>query len=296
MSAQLISIQSERIVASVHPFGAELRSIRIGAASHEVMWQRDAAVWEGSAPILFPIVGGLKEGRCLVAGREYRMPRHGLVRRMLWDVVEQSRSQVTFACGSSAASREAYPWDWRLEATFRVQDDGLRVNYEVSHPGDQDLLFSLGSHPAFNLDFGGAELSNYHLDFVANKPVPGRHKLAEKGLSVGAYTVPWEGNRLPITPSLFDEDALVFKDAGVGAVVLGSRSTERTITLNTGGAPDLGIWAKPGAPFVCIEPWFGYHDPEDHEGDFFNKPGLVRVRPGAKFCAQYAVLFNEVWF
>lgn len=276
--------------------GAELRSIQAGADNHEIIWQRDPAIWEGSAPILFPIVGGLRDGRCSIRGRDYAIPKHGLVRRRLWEVTRQSATQVTFACSSDAESRQQYPWEWHLEATFSIEAATLRVDYQLTNTGVEELWTSLGSHPAFNLDFGAGDLEDYLLKIDTVKPMPERFKLMGDALSANSFPVQWKGNELPLHASLFDEDALIFKDAGVSAVTLASRSSSRTLTVTTGGAPDLGIWAKPGAAFVCIEPWYGYNDPEDHDGDFLRKPGLFCVPLGGAFRSCYCIDLNDAWF
>jgi galactose mutarotase-like enzyme len=296
MQPEAVVIHSDRISASIHPVGAELRSIKVGPDSHEIIWQRDRSIWEGSAPILFPIVGGLKGGRCIIQGREYAIPKHGLVRRVQWEQLARFGDRVSFACRSNERSRESFPWDWHLVATFSVDGGSLRVDYLLTNSGEEELCASLGSHPAFNLNFGSGDLEDYYLVMDGLKPLPERFKLYGDVLSTCSFPVAWEGRELQLTSTLFDEDALIFKDAGVTAVTLASRSSPRAITMDTGGAPDLGIWAKPRAPYVCIEPWFGFNDPEDHEGDFMRKPGLFRVQPGEAFHTSYTVSMNEAWF
>jgi galactose mutarotase-like enzyme len=155
---------------------------------------------------------------------------------------------------------------------------------------------SFGSHPAFNLNFGKAELSDYFIRFEPEPNGARRFLLEAEGLGTRDEAVQWQGDELPLNDQIFDRDALVFKNLHPRTLTLQSRSNPRWVRMQCGGAPDLGIWSKPKAPFVCMEPWFGYEDPVDHRGDFSQKPGIFHIAPGSSWTTRYEIQLNDAWF
>ena len=154
----MIEIKNGHLRAKISPLGAELQSLVVNPGGHDVIWQRYPNIWAGSAPILFPIVGRLIDGRYVLDGQSYSMPIHGIVRDKDWTVVEQDGSYVVLEIGDSEASRESYPFRWNLGVRFELSGLQLSVSYTVTNLDTRTLYFSLGSHPGFNLDFGSDDL------------------------------------------------------------------------------------------------------------------------------------------
>ncbi len=266
--------------ATIQPVGAELTSFRVG--DDELIWPSRPEIWSGSAPILFPIIGRLKGGGFTYGGQRYEHPKHGLVRKRPLEVVAQSGDAVTFQLRDDAETRAAYPFAFTFRVTFQVARDGLQVRYAVDNDGNEPLLFSLGSHPALRLPLEACALQDCFVELDEPETL-GRYRLVDGLLAAAPEPYLDNARAIPLTAHLFDDDALVFKGVRSRAVRLRSRATPRTVRVDTGGAPDLGLWAKPGADYVCIEPWWGHDDPVDASGDLADKPGILRLSPGGRF-------------
>lgn len=292
----MIEIQNKYLKVRVNPVGAELNSLQLKHNQHELIWQADPAVWMGRAPILFPIVGRLINDTYTFNGESYSMPKHGLVRHQNWDVIETGKTHIVCSIHSSEETHLAYPFDWNLQVRFQLDELQLKVSYQVYNPGNTTLYFSLGSHPAFNLNFGSTQNSKYFIQFEGIKEPLQRYKLFENGLSTDSFPVEWDGDKLALTDVLFDEDALVFKNAPTRSLRLACTNNPRTIQFDTGASPDIGIWAKPRSPYVCLEPWFGYDEPMDHNQEFSKKPGVIELAAHQKFETHYAINLDENWF
>ncbi len=288
-------IENNHLSANISLVGAELQSLKLNHNQHELIWQRDPSVWSGSAPILFPIVGRLIDGQYILDGQTYSMPNHGIVRSVPWTVVDHGQTHVTLEICDSEASRQCYPFRWKLAVRFELTELQLSVRYSLTNQDTRTLYFSLGSHPAFNLDFG----SNHISDFVLRTDNHGepwqRRKIVDGTLSKQRFDLNWQGTDLPLSESTFDEGALVFTGIRCQQLQLLNRRDSKRIIFDTGGAPDLGIWAKPGAAYVCIEPWYGYDDPEDHDQQFVAKPGIQTLESQTIFSSGYAIGLNSAW-
>jgi len=244
------------------------------ASGEEYLWQGDPDVWSGRAPILFPVVGSLKNDTMRIAGRDYQMARHGLARKAEFSLDEQSDTACTFRWLSDIETRKNYPWQFELRVRFSLDANLLTIGYEVTNEDSEEMIFTLGSHPAFALP---DKVDDYSIRFseVEN---PERFMLDSDGL-LAVNSNPFNtGQRVQLNDQLFNDDALVFKNVKSREIAL-FHNEERRLTLTTGGAPHLGIWAKPAAQFVCIEPWFGYSDAPDSNGLFEEKPSMLRLKP-----------------
>jgi galactose mutarotase-like enzyme len=290
-----IEIKGDRLIAKISPLGAELQSLKLNHTQHELIWQRDPDIWSGSAPILFPIIGRLIDGQYILDGETYTMPIHGIVRTETWTVADKAESHVTLEIGDSEVSRRCYPYRWKLAVRFELSELQLTVRYTLTNLDSRTLYFSLGSHPGFNLDFGSSSLSDYALR-TDNQGEPWqRHKIVDGKLSKERFAVDWQGQDLPLSDTRFDEDALVFTGIQCQQLTLIHASDPRQIIFDTGGAPDLGIWARRGAPYVCIEPWYGYDDPEGHDQQFASKPGIQTLESQDVFSTAYSIGLNSAW-
>lgn len=276
---ELIAISSGALSAKINPLGAELWSLT-DVAGREYMTDADPAFWTGHAPILFPIVGGLKDDTYRLDGREYALPRHGFARRSAFAVVEQRDHAVRLRLTDDAATRAVFPFAFELELAYRLSDARLEIEALVRNPGDAVLPFSLGFHPAFAWPLpGGGEKLAHAIVFAHDEP--GEIRLLDaSGLLCGREASPVHGNRLALAPELFARDALIWEQVASHSLdYLGEHGSPR-LRIDYPDTPSLGIWQKPGANFVCIEPWQGHADEADFTGDFRDKPGVLQLEPG----------------
>lgn len=277
--ADWISFGSEALRAAVNPQGAELSSLIDGDGA-ELMTNADPAFWTGRAPILFPIVGALTGGRYRLDGREYAMGKHGFARHSTFDVVGVDDDRATFRLEASDATRESYPFDFALTVDFRIDGATLHIATTLANPGDRDLPASFGYHPAFAwpLPYGGAKTDHRMVFDVAE---PGAiSALSSDGLIAGTRASPLDGPVLALRDDLFVDDALIWSPVESRGLTYGVEG--RPHLRIDWDAPELGVWTKPGAAYVCVEPWWGEADPAGYAGEIWDKPGILRLAPGER--------------
>jgi len=286
--SEIISISSNSLTASIDTMGAQLMSLRKGES--EYLWQGDSNWWPRRAPILFPIVGVLKDSKTESAEGTISLARHGLARLNQFEVVEQSPSSVTLRLKSTEETRKAYPYDFELKLIFSVAGDTLTQTYEITNPANVVLPFTLGAHPAFNIPIPSVEatsLDQYHLLFTRSWTSYGP-SITDEGLC--DYTTPQrlivDSDTLSLSWELIDrEKTITLEDVPDRRITLAT-STEAPseahgIQMDFEGFDYLGIWsAAPGCPFVALEPWCGIADTVDCDGIFEHKPGIISLEPG----------------
>ncbi|WP_439405704.1 aldose 1-epimerase family protein [Bradyrhizobium sp. DASA03076] len=275
------SFRSGSLTATVKAYGAELCSLKGGDI--EFLWQAEPA-WPRHAPLLFPIVGRLANDELRHLGKTYRMTQHGFARdsRFAWGAREENR--CTLVLEDSEATRERYPFAFRLTATYALDDAGLDLILAVENTGGETLPVSLGGHPAFNWPLqAGVPKEDYTLTFTHEEPSPICR--VEGGLLLAAADPsPVQGTVLPLSEALFSNDAVILNPVNSAAVrYADGQGTGPWLKMSWRGFRELGIWSKPsGASFLCIEPWRGYASPKDFDGEFTDKPGLMHIAPGAE--------------
>ena len=278
---EMVRITNGQLSAAINPYGAELSHLE-DAAGRELMTDADPAFWTGRAPILFPVIGATNGGVIRLDGRDHPMAKHGFARHSLFDIVSTGEGEARFALADSEETRAAYPFAFRLEIGFRLDALTLLVEVDITNRGDQPMPAQFGFHPAFAwpLPFG-EDRAAHRVTF--DRAEPGRlREIAPDGL-IAAETrdSPLAGGReLLLRDALFDNDALVWDPVESRAVDYGAAQGP-VLRVAFPDTPRLGIWTKPGARFVCIEPWHGIADPQGFAGDFHDKPGVFVVAPGA---------------
>lgn len=286
------TLKNEILTVQVKEHGAELASIRKGSV--EYLWQADPMFWGRHSPVLFPIVGSVWEKRYRVDGREFELGQHGFARDMDFTMVEGGEDEVRYRLESTEDTLKKYPWPFVLEIAYRLHGNMIDVIWEVSNPGNEDMYFQIGAHPAFNYpDYDPQTVERGFLSFDRGEGLE-CIRIKEKGC-VDAETlypldIPADG-LLPLTRETFDKiDTIMLQDGQIGSVAL--YRTDRTPWLKLSfEAPVVGIWSPPGknAPFICLEPWYGRCDRAGYEGDYRDRDWVNRLAPGEKFSSVYTI-------
>ena len=277
-----IHIATEALSAEISTLGAELRVLR-DEAGRDLLSDGPPEYWSGRAPFLFPVVGALNGEQIHVDGQAYPMAKHGFARKSEFAIVDRQPASASFRLEASEATRAQYPFDFRLDITHAIVGTTLRTRATISNPGKQPLPASFGFHPAFRwpLPWGGAR-ADHAIVFDQAEPAPIRRIDTATGLVLpDPRPTPVEGDTLVPADDLFVDDALIFDQLNSRRLRFGVPG-ERTIDVDFAGLPLLGIWTKPGAPFLCIEPWQGLADPVGYEGDFRAKPHIIEIAPGTE--------------
>ncbi|MGE4322522.1 MAG: aldose 1-epimerase family protein [Sphingobium sp.] len=289
MAQELVHIASGPIRAAISPFGAELWSLT-DANGRPLMSDGDPRWWTGRAPLLFPFVGRCSGDRYRVDGRDYAMAQHGFARRMPFALAGRTGDSATFRLDADAATMAVYPFAFRLDMDFAVRGASLTMTALVMNRGTADMPFSFGYHPAFAwpLPFGGAA-DEHRIVFDTPEPAPIRMVGTEPGLiAPDPVASPVDGDTLSPTPAMFAGDALIWDRLESRSLMWGVPGRTR-LKIDFPDTPWLGLWQKPGAPFLCVEPWAGMADPMGFTGDVWEKPGIMRLRPGEQRHFRMAV-------
>ncbi|RYY33367.1 MAG: aldose 1-epimerase family protein [Sphingobacteriaceae bacterium] len=283
-------IENEYLRVSIRSQGAELTSIYNKTTGVEQLWQADPDVWAWHAPNLFPIVGGLVNDELHADGRVFKLPRHGFTRQSTFLVAEVSPLQATLELPYSNKTLEVYPYKFDFQIIYTLIDSALRVTYKVINLDDKTIYFSVGGHPAFSVPFHeGEQYEDYYLEFETAEQLS-THMLSAAGYFTGeTREVPLDGNKLLLTKDLFSQDALVFKNIKSRMVTIKSTKHDKSLSVEYPHFEHLGIWAKPGASFVCIEPWLGYADNDGASVDISKKEAIHKLKHGHTFEAAFYI-------
>lgn len=281
-------IENEYLTLGVKSFGCEITSIVSKETGYEFMWQGNPDIWLGQAPILFPIIGRLIDDKYTLDGKEYTLEKHGFARRNEWEYIGSVGTSMSFRLTHNEKTLAMYPFSFELIVSYTLQGRTLKVCHKVINKNDSTMYFSLGAHPAFNCEIGdkltfseNEKLMTEKIDLVHSLRLPGR------------FPIDQNENTVTITEDIFKEDALILSDFRSEYVTLHSDSNQRKIKFTFGGAPYLGIWAKPGAPYVCIEPWYGVNDSTEKKADFSQKDAINALTKGETFIFEWTAEFTE---
>jgi|LSQX01.1.fsa_nt_gb galactose mutarotase-like enzyme len=268
------TIENPKIKVSVKEIGAELSSFFDKENSIEYLWQGNPDIWSGQAPILFPIIGRLLNDKYTLNGKEYSMPKHGLVRKKAFSLIEKKNDEMTFLITADDNTRAAYPFEFELYVNYKLIDRKLEVKHTVKNINNITMYFSIGAHPAFNCEIGD------YLEFDENETlISEKIDLIDSIRIDDTYPVLNNEKKIVITKDIFNEDALILSGIKSDYITLKSNNHNRFVRFYLGKPKYLGIWAKPGAPYVCIEPWDGVNDSYHKKSDFSQKDAILRLEP-----------------
>lgn len=289
----LFQISNEKITIQVDSMGAELKSLKSVAQGREYMWQADPAYWKRTSPVLFPFVGGLKNGVYRTKGEEFPMGQHGFARDMEFQLKSQVATEIWFRLESNEETLTKYPYPFALEIGYELVGCTVVVKWRVKNPGQETMYFSIGGHPGFLCPIdAGRKQTEYQVLFDRKDQVVS--SCIENGLVNGKTNIyKLQDGYLPVTEHLFDGDALVIENHQAQSVALVGPDGKAYLTVAF-DAPLFGVWSPPGknAPFICIEPWYGRCDSADFAGELKEREWGQELAAGAEFTTEYKITIS----
>jgi galactose mutarotase-like enzyme len=284
-----VQIENEFLSATIAEDGAELVSLKSKDNDLEYIWQGDPQFWGRHAPVLFPFVGRLKDDQYTYEDQTYQMGQHGFARDCLFEVIKQGPELASLSLKSNAETKKIYPFDFELVISYELKDNQLAVRYQVENTGNQEMLFSIGGHPAFNIPLEqNLTFDDYYLGFSPQKsriqiPLVGPYADFEH------KTLGQTNTSLDLRRELFKNDAIIFETKGTNTFSIASDESPHSISLSYTDMPFVGIWTPSDkeAPFVCIEPWCGIADGLNASGKLIDKVGINRLGAAELFNTEY---------
>jgi galactose mutarotase-like enzyme len=288
-------LKNQNLTLSIDELGAELTAITDENTNTEYLWNGDSKYWKRHSPVLFPIVGSLKNQCYTFDGIEYSMSQHGFARDSMFQVTAIKEDEIWFRLASNEETKKVYPFDFSLEIGYKLAGRQISVLWKVSNSGTSNMYFSIGAHPAFTCPLNANEKqTDYMIGFDKDKPVHylliNKDGLVEKKPYNEQYTLTLKDGFLPITTDLFDKDALIIENNQYQSISLVTPDKKPYITV-TFDAPLFGLWspAGKGAPFICIEPWYGCCDSSDFSGELNEREWGNLLEAGKDFKASYTI-------
>jgi galactose mutarotase-like enzyme len=279
----ITTISNSSLTAEIKHTGGELCSLK-DASNKEYIWNGNPVFWGKHSPVLFPIIGTLKNNSYKYNDIQYQLSRHGFAREMEFELIDKNENSATFSLVSSLETKEKYPFDFDLHLIYTLENKTLKIAYKVFNKGESKMPFSIGAHPAFDLP---GNFESYSLAFEKEDTL--NYYLLEDGLiSNSTNPLSLNKNELQLNYKLFENDALVFKNISSKSVTI-LENSKPLLKVSYPNFPDLGIWTPPNAPFICIEPWYGYSDTVDKFGDLFEKEGIQILESNESFHSAFCI-------
>lgn len=274
---QTIRIENAELAVEISTLGAEMQSLKT-SDGRNWLWDGNATWWTGRSPILFPIVGKAPGDRLAINGTTYPMAQHGIARRREFAIIEQTAASCLHELVSSTETREVYPFDFRLTLEHRLDGATLSVTATVQNTGETLLPFGIGFHPAFLWPLPGAD-GRPHAVILDNGAEPGVIQLENGLIGETLPTSPFKAGRLELAHDLFDNDALIFPE-GAGKALTFAADGGPSLHFTFENLPNIALWQKPGAPFLCIEPWHGMAAHAGGTAELVERPYTVALAAG----------------
>lgn len=266
------TISNSKLKALINHKGAELISLQRIDSGKEYIWEGNPEFWAKHSPILFPIVGTLKGNSYTYKDKSYHLPRHGFARDLDFELISQEKDSAVFSLKSNEVTKAIYPFDFELQLFYCLKDSELTITYKIINNDSDVMYYSIGGHPAFTLP---NQLEAYNLEFEPDENLIA-YELENDLLSEKTKNITLKNNRLPLTYSLFEKDALIFKKLKSDTIQILENGIP-FLNFKFKDFPNFGIWTKSNAPFICLEPWAGYSDVLDTNGKLSEKEGIQIV-------------------
>ena len=278
----IITLSNNKISASINTIGAEL--IRLEKDNQNYIWTVNETYWNKTSPILFPIVGRLKNDAYTIADKKYELPRHGFARNFEFQILNQTESSVVFVLESNSETLKNYPFEFQLQLEYELDGNELKMKYSVENRSEVTMPFSIGAHPAFAIEDA---FSDYSLQFNEAEEFVS-YELENEQFSNSFRKINSENGQINLDYSLFEKDALVFKHLKSDKLTL-LKGNQPYLSVEFEGFPFLGIWTKSNAPYLCIEPWCGLADNVNHNGNIYEKEGIQLLENKSNFQRKIVV-------
>lgn len=278
------TISNANSTAKIKHLGAELCSLQSNVTKKEYIWEGNPAFWGKHSPVLFPIVGTLKNNSYQIDNTTYQLPRHGFARDLIFELIDKSADSVTFSIQSTTETLKVYPFEFELQICYSLEEKNLNIKYKIINKNQSKIPFSIGAHPAFALE---GNFEDYAIAFEKEEPL--LYNLLENDLiSNKTQILETKDNLIQLNYSLFENDALIFKSLQSKKITI-SKNKNPFLKVDFQGFPHLGIWTKKDAPFICIEPWYGYSDIDESTGDLFKKEGIQIIEANETFHSKFTI-------
>jgi len=283
------TIENEFLKAEADTAVGELRGIMSKKTGKDYLWKGDPKHWAYCAPMLFPIVCAATDDIVKVDGVEYNMPKHGFVRSSEFTLVEHTADTMVFELRDSAETLKMYPFKFILRFRYKLRGNAVVSELEVENIDNQTIYFSAGGHPALMCPFNQDEaFSDYYLEFDENETLDtagfdGMYLNGSRKFLVGEKRIPMDYAALTET--------LILNNYRSEGISLRSKKSDNYVRMNIKGFPWVGIWTitDPGAPYICVEPWYGIPDVSGFRGEMKDKKGIVALEAGKTFSCCYTI-------
>lgn len=286
----MFTIENDQLKVAVKTKGAELDALINKETNTDYLWNANPKFWPKKSPILFPIVGNLKNKTYLYKDKPYHLPRHGFARDHNFELTAQSPDSLTMTLKSNDQTLAVYPFRFKLDIIYTIISNTLHVKYIVHNEGDENMYFSIGGHPAFKLPLEkDLSYDDYYIEFAQIEDA-NRWQISSQGL-IEPTVVPFiiNNNRLNLSKDLFRNDAVVFKYLNSESVTLKTNKSKHGVRVNFPRFPFFALWATSNADFICIEPWCGIADSTTSDQQLTHKEGINLLTAGQDFERAWAV-------
>ncbi len=273
----MVNLKNGQLTATISTKGAELKSLK--NRNREYIWCGNPEFWSGTSPILFPIIGFLKDGKCFIDGKEYNIQKHGFARNMEFSVESLTENSAVFLLKSDFETLKCYPFNFEFRVVFTLNSNSLSVEYKVKNTDDKKMYFSIGAHEAYategvieDYDLIFSEKENFDTMLLNN------FLISNKKLHLYSDT-----NILPLKEEYFKLDTLIFENLNSKSVVLKNRKNGKEVEIDFSNSDYLAIWHVPNAKYICIEPWNGVPDYDNTDYDFTKKTGIICLEANKEY-------------
>lgn len=287
-------LKNDLAVVEIKKLGAEVVSFKKNENDCEYMWNGDEKYWSGKAPVLFPIVCAVNNGKIKVDGQMYKVGNHGFARKSEFELVEESDTKAIYRLSYDENTLSMYPFKFNLYICYTLEENKLQIDYKVENVDNKEMYFQIGTHPGFNCPLDkNDKFENYYLQFECNETLERLFMNDANVLISGKSEVILENNNiLPLTRELFKDGALVFRNMNSKKVVLRSKTSDKSVTLSYENLSYMGLWQAKDANFVCIEPWHGIADEDNFNGEFKEKEMIITLEQGTSFECSHTIEIN----
>lgn len=286
-----VSIENEHFKATFETKGAELQHVTGVHSGTEFLWSGDQHFWGKFSPVLFPIIGALKDNSYVYQDKTYQLPRHGFARDLEFEFEQIDEHEILFTLSHTTETLKIYPFEFKLAIRYQISGATLSCTYEITNPAKTDLLFSIGGHPAFAVPLNNeGTYTDYYLQFNKDEELS-YHHIVDSLVTDQISTIKLDEGKMYLNHELFYQDALVFKNLRSDCISLMNTKNYNGLDFNFSGFPYFGIWAAKDADFVCLEPWCGIADGVNHSMQLEEKEGIESLAANQQWKRKWSVTF-----